>query len=220
MVRTGQLVDDGESATATPRTRGRPPADPGPRRSRIVAAATDLFIANGFAGTTLDLVARQSGLNKRTIYGLFGDKERLFREVCRHVGTNGELDLGDAIDPKSLRNSLLGLGRSLLDNSLSERTIALEKTAIAASRKFPDLLDEIVAATYHEANTKVSDFFLELQQYGLVVIHDHAGLGDMFFDIVVGQLAHRMVLGQKHFAPAPGYLEHRVDFFIKGYLTA
>ena len=58
-----------------------PRRDPAATRARILAAAAELFAANGFAGTRIDAVAARSQANKRMIYHYFGGKEALFEAV-------------------------------------------------------------------------------------------------------------------------------------------
>jgi AcrR family transcriptional regulator len=53
------------------------------RRSAIVAAGLDEFVARGFAATRLDDVAKRAGVAKGTIYLHFTDKEALFQELVR-----------------------------------------------------------------------------------------------------------------------------------------
>src|SRR6201990_641374 len=53
------------------------------RREAIIAAAMDEFMAQGFAATRLDDVARRAGVAKGTIYLHFKDKEALFEELIR-----------------------------------------------------------------------------------------------------------------------------------------
>src|ERR1700755_3141765 len=53
------------------------------RREAIIAAAMDEFIAQGFAATRLDAVAKKAGVAKGTIYLHFKDKEALFEELIR-----------------------------------------------------------------------------------------------------------------------------------------
>ena len=53
------------------------------RREAIIAAAMDEFIAQGFAATRLDDVAKRAGVAKGTIYLHFKDKEALFEELIR-----------------------------------------------------------------------------------------------------------------------------------------
>jgi AcrR family transcriptional regulator len=50
-------------------------------RMRIVEAARDLFLAGGYAGTTLDAVAAQAGVSPQTVYNLVGGKATLFKTV-------------------------------------------------------------------------------------------------------------------------------------------
>ena len=57
----------------------------GATRSAILAAAADAFAALGFAGASVDDIARRSGFNKAMIYYHFASKEALFVEVLRDV---------------------------------------------------------------------------------------------------------------------------------------
>jgi len=51
------------------------------RREEIVAAATSLFAAHGYAGTTTDAVARAAGISQPYVVRLFGGKRALFVAV-------------------------------------------------------------------------------------------------------------------------------------------
>ena len=48
---------------------------------RIVAAATELFLADGYLPTTLEAVARRAQVGARTVYVRFGTKAALFKRV-------------------------------------------------------------------------------------------------------------------------------------------
>jgi AcrR family transcriptional regulator len=70
-----------------------PAASPGPALSplrqaqirqteeRIIAAATELFLADGYLATTLEAVARRAQVGARTVYVRFGTKAALFKRV-------------------------------------------------------------------------------------------------------------------------------------------
>ena len=49
------------------------------RRARILAAARALFLAHGYAATTMSAIARESDVNIDTVYTLVGRKPALFR---------------------------------------------------------------------------------------------------------------------------------------------
>jgi AcrR family transcriptional regulator len=52
---------------------------------RIVLAALELLISRGVKGTNLTEVASHAGVTRVTVYRHFGDKEGLFRGICRKI---------------------------------------------------------------------------------------------------------------------------------------
>jgi len=51
------------------------------KRARVTDAAVQVFLANGFDRTSMDMVAAQAGVSKTTIYAHYPDKVALFRAV-------------------------------------------------------------------------------------------------------------------------------------------
>ena len=62
---------------------------------RIVAAATELFLADGYLPTTLEAVAKRGQVGARTVYVRFGTKAALFKRVVdvAIVGDTQPLDV-------------------------------------------------------------------------------------------------------------------------------
>lgn len=50
-------------------------------RERIINDSVKLFFTNGLRAVTMDDVAKEVGISKRTLYEVFSDKEQLLREV-------------------------------------------------------------------------------------------------------------------------------------------
>lgn len=203
------------------RSRGRPPKEREPRRRRIIAAAADLFIAQGYSETTLEAVAKNVGMNKRAIYELVGDKEQLFRAVCLDMSTIDELSFSDTIDKTNLRGSLFALGKRVIAHGLSDRIVGMERAVIAESRKFPELIEEIVSSDFREGNKRVAQCLEHLQKLGLLERRDLTLSSELFFDIVVGQFVTKRILGHRS-NPDDDYIALRVDLFLNcyGYLPA
>lgn len=54
------------------------------KRSNIIVASANLFLAEGFKGTTIDLVCQTCEVSKPTVYKYFPDKSVLFAEIMIH----------------------------------------------------------------------------------------------------------------------------------------
>ena len=73
-----------ESQGQAPPGAGLPPLRQAQIRQteeRIIAAATELFLADGYVATTLEAVARRAQVGARTVYVRFGTKAALFKRV-------------------------------------------------------------------------------------------------------------------------------------------
>jgi AcrR family transcriptional regulator len=55
------------------------------KRCAIIAAATAVFVRDGFTGASIDAIAEAAGVSRQTIYNQIGDKEKLFAEVVRGI---------------------------------------------------------------------------------------------------------------------------------------
>ncbi len=72
--------------------------DPDASRQRILAAATEVFAAQGLDGARVDDIAERSDINKRMLYHYFGSKDELFAAVLYALyedicGQSAALDL-------------------------------------------------------------------------------------------------------------------------------
>lgn len=51
------------------------------KRAKIIAAARELFLSDGFDRSSVDAVAAKAGVSKRTVYDYYGDKQNLLLAV-------------------------------------------------------------------------------------------------------------------------------------------
>ncbi|WP_100642670.1 TetR/AcrR family transcriptional regulator [Alteromonas facilis] len=58
---------------------GRPKSEE--KRQAIMACASRLFLSNGFTNTSMDLVAKEAGVSKQTVYSHFRNKDDLYTAV-------------------------------------------------------------------------------------------------------------------------------------------
>jgi AcrR family transcriptional regulator len=87
---------------------------------RILAAAADLFLADGYVATTLEAVAKRAQVGGRTVYLRFGTKAALFKRVVdvAIVGDTAPVDV---------------LGRDWMQAALTAPTAAERIAASAAA---------------------------------------------------------------------------------------
>lgn len=121
---------------------GRPPIrkkSPA-KRSAILAAATKLFLEQGYARTSVDAIAAEAGVGKQTVYGHFGDKEQLFLAVVEETRREQETaiagTLQDTGDPLA---DLTAAAELILDGVLSPPIAALHRLTIAELPHHPEL---------------------------------------------------------------------------------
>lgn len=54
-------------------------------RERILACASDLFVADGYHGTSIEAVAKAVGGSRATVYQYFESKQEIFLELAHHL---------------------------------------------------------------------------------------------------------------------------------------
>ncbi len=85
-------------------------------KSKITDSAGELFLSRGYVGTTVDAIAKRTGVTKRTVYGYFPDKQTIFKEVVEvAVGDPWEfqIPLTAIVTTESLHTALCLIGTSV-----------------------------------------------------------------------------------------------------------
>ncbi|EGG99528.1 Transcriptional regulator2C TetR family [gamma proteobacterium IMCC2047] len=62
-----------------------PQTPPPSKREQLIHTALTLFSRYGFHATGIDLIAKESGVTKRTLYAHFGSKDELVVATLRHL---------------------------------------------------------------------------------------------------------------------------------------
>ncbi len=120
---------------------GRPTAaDAALIGDRIVAAASSLFLRNGYAATSVEAIAAAAGISKRTFYARFAGKSAAFQAVMRmllRAWLDGFEELLGATD--GLEAGLLASGRCMLDVALTPSALAMHALLTAEAGRIPEL---------------------------------------------------------------------------------
>jgi len=113
-------------------------------RQRILRAAAELFLAEGFGSTSIEAVAARAGVSKRTLYHRFDDKAVLFEAVVHDV-------IGQLRPPAdvplivgaTLHDILRRLAGMILRPAISPQALALHRLVISESARFPKLAQAV-----------------------------------------------------------------------------
>jgi len=111
------------------------------RPEEITAAALELFVERGYAGTRLEDVAARAGVSKGTLYLYFANKEELFKAVVREGLVSPIAEMRGLVD--QFEGSTLELIRMMLfgwwERIGASRVAGIPKLIISEAGNFPEL---------------------------------------------------------------------------------
>jgi AcrR family transcriptional regulator len=127
----------------TPTTRkrgGRPSAEhAGEVDRRILDAATTLFLRAGFDATSCDQVIAMAGAGKATLYARYANKDALFSAVVHRALEGMAPAAPDSPNAMPVRDRLRAVGLHLLQQALTEESVALLRVCLTTAQRLPEL---------------------------------------------------------------------------------
>jgi TetR/AcrR family transcriptional regulator, mexJK operon transcriptional repressor len=160
------------------------------KRDQILAGARRVFLRDGFAAASTDAIAAEAKVSKRTLYVYYPSKEELFAGVMRELTIENPqtraLESMEEMTPGSeeeLRRDLLELAKKMVVTMMQPDYLALLRTTIADTHRFPQL-GGLFRATVPERAMRSFAVFIERSRESGVV-----GPG------VDGETAARMFVG-------------------------
>ena len=116
------------------------------KRAAILEAAVVEFRQSGYETTSMDRIAAQAGVSKRTVYNHFPSKEALFAQILERLWASSleGQDLAYRAD-RPLRPQLLELVTQKLRLLRDPNFVDLARVAIAAAIHSPERAQDMVA---------------------------------------------------------------------------
>jgi AcrR family transcriptional regulator len=166
---------------------GRPKAaDVEKLNGNILSAAGKLFLERGFDATSMDAIAAQARISKRTLYSRYEDKSALFNAViydlCSRILVQIETvrDSGGELEPV-----LLTLGRDLVVNALEPELLAVYRVITFEAQRRPEFGRWIIESRRkpaihliaeflerHQDELRVNDFEVAAEQFANLTFDD------------------------------------------------
>ena len=168
------------------------------KHDAIAGAALVLFARDGYERTSVDAIAAEAGVSKRTVYSHYGDKENLFLLVLRETYDTMRDRVRDIVDRNlrdvdDLRAALTACIREIV------RTITrtpgrdtLVRLLISEAPHFPVILD-----LWHSRGIVplLAEPLAKLAAAGLIDTDDPAQAAEHLNALTIGQVNNKSLMG-------------------------
>jgi TetR/AcrR family transcriptional repressor of mexJK operon len=170
-------------------------------RAAVVDAARTLFLGKGYTGTTMDEIAAQAGLTKRTLYNNYPDKQAIFRQIVADViayaeafarGLPAEFTVG--VTAANLRARLEDLAERLVLGIVRPEVVTMRRLMISEARGFPALGSEYFDRAPGQVLTALASGFAHLGELRLLRVKDPRRAAAQFAYLVAGESLDRAML--------------------------
>jgi len=166
------------------------------RRSAILETATQFFLENGYAGTTMSAVAARLGGSKGTLWSYFCSKEELFSACMEQCTQQFQSELILILHPGApLRKAITGFCRRFIEKIRQPDSIALYRLLCGEAARAPE-----ASRIFFERGPGVVEAMLTVFLAG----HIAAGrlracppieMADFLFSLCTGMMHQRALLG-------------------------
>lgn len=164
------------------------------RRGAILKIAHEAFLTDGYAATSMSIIAARCGGSKATLYNYFSSKEELFlavvRDRCDQVALVFDLELGVADD---LGTQLQRFGEHFLNLVLADDAVASYRMMIGECARFPKIGQIFYESGPALGQTKLSAFFRDAIEKNLLRPTDTLAMAKMFIHLCLADLHQRLL---------------------------
>ncbi len=187
------------------------------KRLQILVAGRDLFMAQGYADTSMDQVTAKSGVSKATVYNHFPSKEILFEEAVR---TRSEevfavlprLDV-EHTDPEEMLTQYF---HTLLEILFSEDGACMCFLLMSEGRRFPENARLIYETGFGRGLDEMAEYLSRANASGRIEVADPEWAARRLLAVVMPPLPMMCAGFQPLQAPEIHEVRRAVSFFLRG----
>jgi AcrR family transcriptional regulator len=167
------------------------------KQEQILQGAMQVFLRDGYAGTSMDRVSAEAGVSKQTIYSHFQDKEGLFKALIERVTIASFRGLFCTEDLHGepaiiLREIAETYFTKVADNP---EYLALFRLIITESQRFPELAKLYTQTVIQRGRKLLSQYFASHPELG---INDPEATAQIFFGSLVSYvMVQEMLYGKE-----------------------
>ncbi|WP_218617811.1 TetR/AcrR family transcriptional regulator [Cryptosporangium aurantiacum] len=193
------------------------------RRTVILRAAGQLFLARGYAGVSMEDVLHAVGGSKSTLYRHFADKAELFRSAVEALLDEKSAPLRSFTpEDADVAATLVALGRHFATIVLDPSSIALHRLVTAEAERIPGIGQAFFEHGPAFGQAVLGRYLQSAADQGLIRIADARAAGAQLYQAMLGDPQMRLLTNSPS-RPAPSEVEHSittaVDVFLHGTLV-
>jgi TetR/AcrR family transcriptional regulator, mexJK operon transcriptional repressor len=194
-------------------------AAPLSKRERVVAAASKLFLDEGYGATGMDAIAEEAGVSKATVYSYYGDKSSLFADVmsrmCEEAG--GHLQMEALIDG-SPEDTLRAIALHGLRRVLASIRRQIIQRVVAESREFPELGKKFWDTGPGRIQGVLARYLEDAKRRGILDIDDPARVAARLVGQITGLYLLPLLAGIRN-PPSEAEIRRDVDAIVADFVA-
>ena len=168
------------------------------KQAAILEAAANLIVRKGFEGTSMDLVAKEAGVSKQTVYSHYKNKETLFKAAVSHYSeTVLCFDKIALCEHASAEQILTTFANAFVDLTMSEPSIAVNRIVVGTSKNAKKLAKIFYEAGPMICKKNLTQLLDKLQEKGELKIADTTLAVAQFISLLLGEDHYLATLGLK-----------------------
>ncbi|MDT5182313.1 MAG: TetR/AcrR family transcriptional regulator, mexJK operon transcriptional repressor [Mycobacterium sp.] len=195
------------------------------KRLTILSAGRDLFLTNGYQGTSVDQIAASAEVSKQTVYKHFGDKHELLLVIVDNALERTVAPFLERIralaDTADLEADLTALAADYLRAVLQEPVVQLRRLVVGEANRVPELAQLYYDQAPARTLAAFADCFSALHDRGLLHVPEPAVAAEHFAFLIVGRSIDQALFygGPQVLASidVDGYIRSGVGVFLAGY---
>jgi TetR/AcrR family transcriptional repressor of mexJK operon len=161
------------------------------KRLTILSAGRDLFLTNGYQGTSVDQIAASAEVSKQTVYKHFGDKHELLLAIVDNALERTVAPFLERIralaDTADLEADLTALAADYLRAVLQEPVVQLRRLVVGEANRVPELAQLYYDQAPARTLAAFADCFSALHDRGLLHVPEPAVAAEHFAFLIVGR---------------------------------